>query len=367
MTPYGKDRQMQMTMGCEYRKRTGACGCYNAPYGCRPDKTTDNKSNIFKISFPQGTNSYRELRDNSERANTNTKETVYNNDGIPVGLTNSNNSSTHPKPVPPPAPPPVPLPLRYPMEGSLKLLPAVGWQCSASDAAHAVAWGVCYLDAGGNADAESSLGTALGPLSQDKRGQFFLSTSVGLHNVKVAAEASLARLAVDKLDLLCLCIEDSKEVGSDVLIAAWSEMAALVDAGRVSLVGLRCADIVMAKHAFEQVVRIPGSVKVAVLQTAMHPLVPKLQRMLLGACRRNRCQMVALDPLGGVMSSDALKKVKALECEEFAEVLFSYNVGRGVAVLPSAAEGGTIEMTSKLIRPILPDHRFALDGLAPQA
>lgn len=39
---------------------------------------------------------------------------------------------------------------------------------------------------------------------------------------------------------------------------------------------------------------VSGGAKVAVLQMPMHPMVPKLQRMLLGVCRRNRCQ-VCLD------------------------------------------------------------------------
>lgn len=36
-----------------------------------------------------------------------------------------------------------------------------------------------------------------------------------------------------------------------------------------------------------------GGAAVAVLATAVHPLVAKVQRLLLGACKRGRCQLVS--------------------------------------------------------------------------
>jgi hypothetical protein len=49
------------------------------------------------------------------------------------------------------------------------------------------------------------------------------------------------------------------------------------------------------------------------------------------------------------------------------EVLLAFNVARGVVVLPSAAEGATVELPARYLKPLMANHRAALDDVAPQA
>lgn len=54
MAGYGQDRRSMMTMGCDYRARTGACSCPNPPYGCRTGSNAASENGGgFKISFPK--------------------------------------------------------------------------------------------------------------------------------------------------------------------------------------------------------------------------------------------------------------------------------------------------------------------------
>eukprot|EP01048_Picozoa_sp_COSAG05_P021334 COSAG05_NODE_3895_length_1784_cov_1.463501_1_plen_207_part_00 len=156
-----------------------------------------NKDNqTSKISFPAGVTNYRALRTGGGRSSTlqfgtvpegdvefrtralygrNNKaheKTVFNDAGIPVSTSNATGTNyktassrargTTVRSAPmPQASPPAPLEASWALPGAGEALPAVGWQCSAADAAAAVAGGVSLVDAAGDADAESALGAAL--------------------------------------------------------------------------------------------------------------------------------------------------------------------------------------------------------------
>lgn len=80
--------------------------------------------------------------------------------------------------------------------------------------------------------------------------------------------------------------------------------------------------------------------------------------------------MVCLDPLGGADYAKSIMECKEVKCtqdSDAAEVLFAYNLGRGVAVLPSSTEGASLQMALSAKRPLVAEHRLALDLLAPQA
>lgn len=111
-----------------------------------------------------------------------------------------------------------------------------------------------------------------------------------------------------------------------------------------------------------------GGAAVAVLATVVHPLVAKVQRLLLGACKRARCQMVCLQPLGGARAAElkALPDVTASTAPP-NETLLSYSVGRAVVALPCAAEGAAAADATMHLRPMMPEQRTALVNLAPQA
>lgn len=111
-----------------------------------------------------------------------------------------------------------------------------------------------------------------------------------------------------------------------------------------------------------------GGATVAVMATVVHPLVAKVQRLLLGACKRARCQMVCLHPLGGPRAAElmALPAVMASTAPPH-ETLLSYSVGRAVVALPCAAEGAAAAEVTMHLRPMMPEQRTALVDLAPQA
>eukprot|EP00240_Pyramimonas_obovata_P005652 CAMPEP_0118931118 /NCGR_PEP_ID=MMETSP1169-20130426/7569_1 /TAXON_ID=36882 /ORGANISM="Pyramimonas obovata, Strain CCMP722" /LENGTH=339 /DNA_ID=CAMNT_0006873579 /DNA_START=49 /DNA_END=1064 /DNA_ORIENTATION=- len=331
---YSAERKSQLTMGCEYRARTGACGCPNPPYGCRRQETKPSDTG-FKISFPQGVNSYRDLRTGGNTSskpvrypssNKATEETTYNDQGIPIRVTSRApqtapaREAAAPAVPAPPAPPP-PLPLEFAVPGLEQTLPAVGWQCTAKDAASAVSSGVRYIDANGDPAAESALGAALATLSEAERAAVAVGTTVtapapGLLHEHV--EAAAARLGVARIHVLCLEWEwDSGDVADngwdDVggLETAWGEMAALVESGSVAAVGLQCREAARVRVVLERVLRAGGGPRPAVVRTALHPRVPKVQRLLLGLCRRNNCRVMALEPLGGARAGE-LKQLEAV-------------------------------------------------------
>eukprot|EP00976_Prorocentrum_cordatum_P079815 1183724-Prorocentrum_minimum.AAC.1 len=80
--------------------------------------------------------------------------------------------------------------------------------------------------------------------------------------------------------------------------------------GSPAQAGLQCREAARARSVLERVLRTcsaggAASLRPAVLRTVLHPLVPKVQRLLLGLCRRHGCQMMALEPLGGPKATEA--------------------------------------------------------------
>eukprot|EP00959_Pyramimonas_sp_CCMP1952_P246562 5153122-Pyramimonas_sp.AAC.1 len=66
--------------------------------------------------------------------------------------------------------------------------------------------------------------------------------------------------------------------------------------GSPAQAGLQCREAARARSVLERVLRTcsaggAASLRPAVLRTVLHPLVPKVQRLLLGLCRRHGCQV----------------------------------------------------------------------------
>ena len=78
--------------------------------------------------------------------------------------------------------------------------------------------------------------------------------------------------------------------------------------------------------------------------------------------------MISLAPLGGTQAAslEANEEVKCISDASAREVLFAYNICRGVTVLPSSADGVDLASISEHVRPLVAAHRLALDKLAPQ-
>lgn len=146
-------------------------------------------------------------------------------------------------------------------------------------------------------------------------------------------------------------------------------------------VGLAVPTAAEAVPALQRVL-MSGGAHPAVLVTALHPMVPLVQRMLLGLCRRKGVRVMALDPLGGAEAAETVQTAAAAATgsmlnpelegsavfQASAAMLLAWSVAREVIALPAAAEGTPVAEVVALAAafPPLPlEARAALDTLAP--
>ncbi len=141
-----------------------------------------------------------------------------------------------------------------------------------------------------------------------------------------------------------------------------------------------------------QHVLLAGGAQPSVLVTVMHPLVPLVQRMLLGLCRRKGVRVFALEPLGGEMA-EGVQAATAAATEraattlgmttaadeggptvsqewesEAASVLLGWSIARDVIALPGGSDGCPathLVPLSAALPPLPLAVRRALDELAP--
>jgi hypothetical protein len=382
--------------------------------GCQPlvfngQLTGYNKDNQNgKISFPAAATSYRQLRVGTGRSSTlqatvvpdsdvefrtralygrNNKaheKTQFNSEGIPIGVANVTGSQyakpsgsvRRPAAMMQPASIPLTLCASWPLRGSDKHIPSVGWRCSAEDAGCAVEAKCAMLDAHGDELSESSLGAALSA-AEGARSASFVVSSIGPLDGVTDVGAAVAQ-CVERLggapDLLFLSLGDAVH---------WSAAAsAVIEAAPGMALGLRCESPASAVEQLNQILAAPGP-RPSALQLDLNPTSPKVQRMLVGLCKRQSLKILATCPLGGLGSDGVLAAcataVPGLKPGALAPMLLAWSVGRGVCALASAAEGegeGEGEGVSFLITPadahcrrLLPlsaSHRSSLDGMATQ-
>ena len=224
-------------------------------------------------------------------------------------------------------------------------LPAVGWRCGPDDAAQAVAAGSRLLYAGGDAAVESAIGAAVAGLDDDARRAVRIITS--LHDTscdsgesaRAACEAAVDRLGGLHIDILVSCAHCAKDCavysthklslsralnafhcGAQLLSeTSWSVAAGLLESGACRAVGLSVSSAALSVPAL-QTVLLAGGAQPSVLVTVLHPLVPLVQRMLLGLCRRKGVRVFALEPLGGEMA-EGVQAAAAAATERAAAVL----------------------------------------------
>ena len=287
--------------------------------GCQPiimsgRATGYNKDNQNgKISFPAGVTNYRDLRTGGGAGRASTlqsgtvpdsnvefrtralygrnnkahEKTLFNDEGIPVGVTNCTGSN-YSKPagpgarvsaqggrvVPQQAAPPAPLATSWGLPATGKSIYAVGWQCSASDAAAAVSCGCALIDAGGDLGAEKALGVALSTHAGAARP--FVVTSVPLSVAATAAAQCTERLG-GAPDMLVLAL------GADDDINQWPvAAAAALAAAPGAALALGCASPTLAVQQLNAILGAEQPHPVA-LRLALNPTSPKVSRMLVGA------------------------------------------------------------------------------------
>jgi hypothetical protein len=319
-------------LGCAYRRRTGACTCDNPPIGCRqdvppprqPGGSASSQAQPYRLHFPAGVNSYRELREGPS--------TAQRTGGASVAVAPPQPA----RPTPEVAPaPPRPLPTTLPLSGGA--LPAVGWHCSATDAAAAAASGVKLLFADGDPAVESALGAAAGAT---------LCTTVAALPVDGIASAVAAALArMRRIDVLLLRWSgDGDAIGLEEAFAVAMQCAG--EAG-VRHVGLRCDDAATAQRLVTRLLAAGGA-RPALLVLPLHAATPR-QRVLVGLCRRSNVRVMALNPCGPASLTASPEVIAAAATREAsgeaaADALLAWCVGREVVALPSSGDASLAQV-----------------------
>jgi hypothetical protein len=313
-----------MWPGCAYRRRTGSCGCVNAPIGCKRDALP--AAAPFKISFPTGATSYRELREGKAASG-----------GVAPHAPQAQPAPRAPLPdVAPRAP--CALPRELPV-GSSKL-PALGWRCSAADAAEAAAVGagaLRLLHADGDEAAEAALGAA-------PRDAMLCTCVPALPVEGVAAAVAAAASRLGKLDVLLLRWDGAADAsGLEEAFGAARDSAVAAGA---RFVGLQCGDVASASRCLARLLALSTD-RPVLLALPLSPATGKLGRALLGLCRRSGVRVVALAPTGStaLAASPALAAAAASRAcapaDAPADALLAWCIGREVIALPAATDFGS--------------------------
>ena len=337
-------------LGCAYRRRTGACTCDNPPIGCKQDvpapaaqRGAPSAAQPYRIHFPAGVNSYRELREGPARGAAGGATTIAAADPPP------------PRPVREVAPaPPRPLPT------AVGPLPAVGWRCSAADAAPAAASGVKLLCADGDAAAEAALG------GMDTAG-LVLCTSVDGASADGVAAAVSAAAGRMRLDVLLLRWRGGGDApGLEAAFAAAASSAAAVG---VQHLGLQCNTAEVAQRCMTRL--LAAGPRPALLALPLHPATPR-QRALVGLCRRSGVRVAAMSPCSSAalaaapeLAAAAVQRAGCAPAEAGADALFAWCIGREVIALPSAADAAlshVARVAAGGVMDLEAAHRSAIDA-----
>lgn len=167
--------------------------------------------------------------------------------------------------------------------------------------------------------------------------------------------------------------------------------ADLLESGACRAVGLSVPSAALSVPVLQNVL-LAGGAQPSVLVTVLHPLVPLVQRMLLGLCRRKGVRVFALEPLGGEMgegvqaataaateraastlgmkttADDGSPAVSQEWESEATSVLLGWSIARDVIALPGASDGCSVAQLVPLAAALPPMPlavRRALDELAP--
>lgn len=303
--------------------------------------------------------------------------------------------------------------ISVPSAPALGPLPTVGWRCGADDTADAVAAGSRLLYAGGDTAVESAIGAAVAALDDDARRAVRIITSLDDSScdngeaARAACDAAVERLGGLPIDILVSCCwfshlapcaRVSRRLNDNALRYAqllsevsWSVAADLLESGACRAVGLAVSSAALAVPALQNVL-LAGGAQPSVLVTVLHPLVPLVQRMLLGLCRRKGVRVFALEPLGGEMA-EGVQAATAAATEraattlgmktaadddgptvsqewesEATSVLLGWSIARDVIALPGSSDGcpaAHLVPLSAALPPMPLAVRRALDELAP--
>lgn len=253
-------------------------------------------------------------------------------------------------------------------------IPAIGlgtWQAKAGEVrqavAHALKAGYRHIDGALCYQNEDEVGLGIKD-SGVPRSEIFLTSKVwsSYHDrVEECLDTTLKSLQTDYLDLYLIHwpvrlapngthpLFPVKPDGSRNLdwdwdqAKTWAQMEDVLKKGKAKAIGLSNAGIPIIEHIIKT-----GKVTPAVNQVELHPYCP--QHALLKYCKEKGILLEAYSPLGSTSSPlhedpDLLAVAKKHNVPT-ATVLISYQVNRGVVVLPKSVTPARIESNLKTIK-----------------
>lgn len=266
-------------------------------------------------------------------------------------------------------------------------IPAVGlgtWQAKPGEVrqavAHALKSGYTHIDCALCYQNEDEVGQGIADAGV-KREDIFLTSklwSTYHDRVEECLDISLKSLGTDYLDLYLVhwpirTVENgtaklfpTKPDGSRNIdwdwdqAKTWAQMEALLSTGKVKAIGVSNCSPQIIDHLAKSWKVVP-----AVNQVELHPYCP--QHDLKKYCENKGILLQAYSPLGSTGSplskDEEVVRIAKKHDVEPATVLISYQVNRGVIVLPKSVTPSRIESNLKVIKLDSEDVK-ALDGLA---
>jgi len=259
--------------------------------------------------------------------------------------------------------------------GSGHSIPAVGlgtWQSAPGEVAaavkHALQSGYRHIDCAFAYGNEAEVGNGIKE-SGVPRSEIFITSKLWCTYHTKAEECiddTLSKLGTDYLDLYLIHWPvalnpngndpkfPTRPDGSrdtiddwDACTQTWEQMEALLKSGKTKAIGVSNWSIPklekLLKHA---------KVAPAANQIELHPYLP--QDDLLEYCKSKNILLEAYSPLGStdspLLKDEDIKKVADKHNVETGTILISYQVARGVVVLPKSVTPARIEKNFKLVK-----------------
>jgi len=201
------------------------------------------------------------------------------------------------------------------------------------------------------------------------RSEIFLTTKLDQNDhgrVQAALHRSMKLLGVTYIDLYLthwpMAYDSSGRTlppgESPTFIETWKDMEKLANSGVVKAIGVSNFSIKTLKALLEQAEIVP-----AVNQVELHPCLP--QHDLLDFCRANKILLTAYSPVGKqkFANSPTIEAIAMAHGASSAQVLLSWGVQRGTAVIPKAVHGYKLRENLQQIAHLTALEMEALDGL----
>ncbi|NDV02388.1 aldo/keto reductase [Pseudoroseicyclus tamaricis] len=223
------------------------------------------------------------------------------------------------------------------------VLPRIGygtWQRNGDEAractSAALEAGYRHIDTAEGYGNEESVGTAIKE-SGLARDALFVTTKVkpehlGPGQVRPAAEASLERLGLERVDLLLV---HWPSVGDEYAIEDYlGQFAAVKEAGLTTHIGVSN----FTKRHMDRAVEILGAENIATNQVEIHPLMQN--RPIVEHCRALGIPNTAYCPLarGEVMGNAVMEQIAGAHDATVAQVTLAFLLAEGHVVIPTSSK-----------------------------